>query len=91
LRTGFLVVSPLRIAYAFLHVERGRSSKRVWRSRRIIYFFVYPYTCMPYAHSCRTLAHLQHTHAPMIEKGSPEVERRACNKWHRIRCCMAST
>jgi hypothetical protein len=38
LRTGFLVVSPLRIACAFLLVERGRSSKRVWRSPRIIYF-----------------------------------------------------
>jgi hypothetical protein len=35
LRTGFLVVSPLRIACVFLHVERGRSSKRVWRSPRI--------------------------------------------------------
>jgi hypothetical protein len=39
LRTGFLVVSPLRIASALLHVERGRSSKRVWRSPRIIYLF----------------------------------------------------
>jgi hypothetical protein len=28
----FLVVSPSRIACVFLHVERGRSSKRVWRS-----------------------------------------------------------
>jgi hypothetical protein len=39
LRTGILGVSPLRIAYAFLHVERGRSSKRVWRSPRITYVF----------------------------------------------------
>jgi hypothetical protein len=38
LRTGFLVVSPLRIACVFLHVERGRSSQRVWRSPRIIYY-----------------------------------------------------
>jgi hypothetical protein len=38
LRTGFLVVSPLRIACVFLHVERGRSSKPVWRSPRIIYY-----------------------------------------------------
>jgi hypothetical protein len=38
---GFLVVSPFRIACVFLHVERGRSSKRVWRSHRIIYF-IYP-------------------------------------------------
>jgi hypothetical protein len=37
LRTGFQVVFPLRIACVFLHVERGRSSKRVWRSHRIIY------------------------------------------------------
>jgi hypothetical protein len=36
-RLGFLVVSPFRIACVFLHVERGRSSKRVWRSPRIIY------------------------------------------------------
>jgi hypothetical protein len=36
-RLGFLVVSPFRIACIFLHVERGRSSKRVWRSPRIIY------------------------------------------------------
>jgi hypothetical protein len=28
-RLGFLVVSPFRIACVFLHVERGRSSKRV--------------------------------------------------------------
>jgi hypothetical protein len=34
LRTEFLVVSPLRIACVFLHVERGRCSKRVWRSHR---------------------------------------------------------
>jgi hypothetical protein len=27
-RLGFLVVSPSRIAYVFLHVERGRSCKR---------------------------------------------------------------
>jgi hypothetical protein len=33
-RLGFLVVSPIRIAFAFLHVEQGRSSKRVWRSPR---------------------------------------------------------
>jgi hypothetical protein len=32
LRTESLVVSPLRIACVFLHWERGRSSKRVWRS-----------------------------------------------------------
>jgi hypothetical protein len=43
LRTGFLVGSPLRIACVFLHVERGRSSKRVWRSPRIIYLSVYLY------------------------------------------------
>jgi hypothetical protein len=35
---GFLVVSTFRIACVFLHVERGRSSKRVWRSPRIIYY-----------------------------------------------------
>jgi hypothetical protein len=34
---GFLVVSPFRIACVLLHVEQGRSSKRVWRSPRIIY------------------------------------------------------
>jgi hypothetical protein len=39
-RLGFLVVSPSRIACVFLHVERGRSSKRVWRSPRIIYLFL---------------------------------------------------
>jgi hypothetical protein len=39
-RLGFLVVLPLRIACVFLHVERGRSSKRVWRSPRIIYVFI---------------------------------------------------
>jgi hypothetical protein len=33
-----LVVSPFRIACVLLHVERGRSSNRVWRSPRIIYF-----------------------------------------------------
>jgi hypothetical protein len=38
-RLGFLVVSPFRIACVFLHVERGRSSKRVWRSPRIIYTY----------------------------------------------------
>jgi hypothetical protein len=38
---GFLVVSPFRIACVFLHVERGRSSKRVWRSPRILYLFTY--------------------------------------------------
>jgi hypothetical protein len=37
-RLGFLVVSPFRIACKFLHWERGQSSKRVWRSHRIIYF-----------------------------------------------------
>jgi hypothetical protein len=37
LRTGFLVVSPLRIACVFLLVERARSSKRVWRRHRIVY------------------------------------------------------
>jgi hypothetical protein len=41
LRTGFLVVFPLLIACVFLHVERGRSSKRVWRSHRIIYFIYF--------------------------------------------------
>jgi hypothetical protein len=40
-RLGFLVVSPFRIACAFLHVERGRSSKRVWRNPRIIYLFIF--------------------------------------------------
>jgi hypothetical protein len=30
---------PLRIACVFLHVERCRSSKRVWRSPRITFFF----------------------------------------------------
>jgi hypothetical protein len=33
--------SPLRIACVFLHVERGRSSKRVGRSPRITFFFVF--------------------------------------------------
>jgi hypothetical protein len=41
LRTGFLVVSPFRIACVFLYVERGRSSKRVWRSPRIIYLLMW--------------------------------------------------
>jgi hypothetical protein len=41
LRTGYLVVSPLRIACAFLHWERDRSSKQVWRSQRPIYLFLY--------------------------------------------------
>jgi hypothetical protein len=41
LRTGFLVVSSLRIACVFLHVERGRSSKREWRSPRIVYLFTW--------------------------------------------------
>jgi hypothetical protein len=36
-RLGFLVVSPFRIACVVLHVERGRSSKRVWRSPLIVY------------------------------------------------------
>jgi hypothetical protein len=36
-RLEFLAISPFRIACVFLHVERGRSSKRVWRSPRIIY------------------------------------------------------
>jgi hypothetical protein len=40
LHTGLLVVSPSRIACAFLHVERGRSSKRVWRSPQIIYYMI---------------------------------------------------
>jgi hypothetical protein len=31
-RLGFLVVSFFRISCVFLHVERGRRSKRVWRS-----------------------------------------------------------
>jgi hypothetical protein len=39
-RSGFLVISPFRIACVFLHVERGRSSKRVWRSPRIVYLFI---------------------------------------------------
>jgi hypothetical protein len=39
LRINTLVVSPLRIACVFPHVERGRSSKRVWRSPRIIHYF----------------------------------------------------
>jgi hypothetical protein len=34
LRTGFLVASPLRIACAFLHWERGQSIKRLWRSHQ---------------------------------------------------------
>jgi hypothetical protein len=38
---GFLVVSPLRIACKFLHWERGRSSKRVGRTHRIIYLFIH--------------------------------------------------
>jgi hypothetical protein len=38
-RLGFLVVSPFQIACTFLHWERGRSSKRVWRSHRIIHLF----------------------------------------------------
>jgi hypothetical protein len=37
-RLGFLVVSPFRIACVLLHVERGRSSKQVWRSPRIYYY-----------------------------------------------------
>jgi hypothetical protein len=37
-RLGFLVLSPCRIACVFLHVERGRSYKRVWSSSRIMYF-----------------------------------------------------
>jgi hypothetical protein len=40
LRTGFLVASPLRIACVFLHVERGRGSKRVWRSLQTIHSFM---------------------------------------------------
>jgi hypothetical protein len=40
-RLGFLVVSPFRIACVFLHVERGRSSKRVLRIPRIPYSFSY--------------------------------------------------
>jgi hypothetical protein len=31
------LVSPFRIACVYLHAERGRSFKRVWRSPRIIY------------------------------------------------------
>jgi hypothetical protein len=38
---GFLVVFPFRIACVFLHVERGRSSKRVWRSPQIIFFYLH--------------------------------------------------
>jgi hypothetical protein len=48
-RLGFLVVSPLRIACVFLHVEQGQSSKRVWYPR-IIYLFI---SCLP--SSCRVL------------------------------------
>jgi hypothetical protein len=51
LRTGFLVVSPLRIACAFLHVERGLSSKRVWRSPRIIYLLQTETNCAHFAYS----------------------------------------
>jgi hypothetical protein len=40
-RLGFRVVSPLRIACKFLHWERGQSSKRVWRSHRIVHLFCY--------------------------------------------------
>jgi hypothetical protein len=40
MRLGFLVVSPFQIAFVFLHVERGRSSKRVWPSPRIMYLFI---------------------------------------------------
>jgi hypothetical protein len=40
LRTGCLVASPLRVACVFLHVKRGRSSNRVWRTPRIIYLFI---------------------------------------------------
>jgi hypothetical protein len=40
LRTEFLVGFPLRIACVFLPVERGRTSKRVWRSHRIICLFL---------------------------------------------------
>jgi hypothetical protein len=39
-RLGFLMVFPFRIACVFLHVERGRSSKRVWRSPRIFYLSI---------------------------------------------------
>jgi hypothetical protein len=51
-RLRFLVVSPFRIACVFLHVERGRSSKRVWRSPRIIYLFIYHVTSG--VHYCAT-------------------------------------
>jgi hypothetical protein len=35
LRTGLLVLTSLRIACVFLHVERGQSSKPAWRSQQI--------------------------------------------------------
>jgi hypothetical protein len=40
-RLGFLVVFFFRIACVFPHVERGRSSKQVWRSPRIIYLSIF--------------------------------------------------
>jgi hypothetical protein len=46
-RLGFLVVSPFRIACVSLHVERGRTSRRVWRSHRIIYCI-----CLFYSMPC---------------------------------------
>jgi hypothetical protein len=36
LRTGFLVGSPLRIAYVYLHWERDQSSEQVWRGHHTI-------------------------------------------------------
>jgi hypothetical protein len=39
LRTGFLVVSPLRLARVFLHCEQGQSYKQVWLGHRITYLF----------------------------------------------------
>jgi hypothetical protein len=38
-RLRLLVVSPLRIACVFLHVERGLSARRVWRSPRVIHYY----------------------------------------------------
>jgi hypothetical protein len=37
---GFVVVSVLRFACVFLDVERGRSSKRVWRSHRKFHLLI---------------------------------------------------
>jgi hypothetical protein len=70
LRTAFLVVFPLRIACAFLHVERGQSSKRVWRSPQIIY-------CLcPLIHP--GMWRMESTHAAMIAFVHQRIFNRRC-------------